>query len=55
MYFVNDVFFFFIFLQQYFFSKKATQFLVNIIKDLGFKNVLCVGTPRCVKSKLTIF
>jgi len=31
---------------QYFFSKKATQFLVNIIKDLGFKNVLCVGTPR---------
>ncbi|XP_078354555.1 rRNA N(6)-adenosine-methyltransferase ZCCHC4-like isoform X2 [Oculina patagonica] len=31
---------------QYLFSRKATEFLVSMLKDLGFKNVLCVGTPR---------
>lgn len=31
---------------QYFFSRKATQFIASILKDLGFKNVLCVGAPR---------
>ena len=32
--------------QQYFFSRKATQFIASLFEDLGFKNVLCVGTPR---------
>ncbi|XP_068709853.1 rRNA N6-adenosine-methyltransferase ZCCHC4-like isoform X2 [Montipora foliosa] len=31
---------------QYFFSRKATEFLVDLVKGLGFKNVICVGTPR---------
>ena len=33
-------------LQQYLFSSKATEFLVSLFKDLSFKNVLCLGTPR---------
>ncbi|XP_073239081.1 rRNA N(6)-adenosine-methyltransferase ZCCHC4-like isoform X2 [Porites lutea] len=31
---------------QYFFSRKATKFIASLFEDLGFKNVLCVGTPR---------
>lgn len=35
-------------LQQYLFSRKATDFLVSLFKDLSFKNVLCLGTPRYI-------
>lgn len=31
---------------QYFFSRNATEFFLHLMKDCGFKNVLCVGTPR---------
>lgn len=31
---------------QYLFSSKTTEFLVCLLKELGFHNVLCVGTPR---------
>ncbi|XP_032229793.2 rRNA N6-adenosine-methyltransferase ZCCHC4 [Nematostella vectensis] len=31
---------------QYLFSVKATTFIVNTIKKLEFKKVLCLGTPR---------
>ncbi|KXJ18418.1 rRNA N6-adenosine-methyltransferase ZCCHC4 [Exaiptasia diaphana] len=31
---------------QFLFSNQATQFLVSTIRKLGFKKVLCLGTPR---------
>ncbi|KAJ8932230.1 hypothetical protein NQ314_014823 [Rhamnusium bicolor] len=31
---------------QYLFSKASIETLVNIFKTLGYKNVICIGTPR---------
>ncbi|KAJ8923386.1 hypothetical protein NQ315_001944 [Exocentrus adspersus] len=31
---------------QYLFSKSSTQTIVNIFIDRGYRNIICVGTPR---------
>ena len=31
---------------QYLFTKDATNTIINLIKSLNIKHVLCVGTPR---------
>lgn len=31
---------------QYFFSKKSTEDMINVLVKLGAKQVLCIGTPK---------
>lgn len=33
---------------QYLFADRSCQFLVDLLSTLGFRRVLCVGTPRYV-------
>uniref|UniRef100_A0A8C0VS48 GRF-type domain-containing protein n=1 Tax=Cyanistes caeruleus TaxID=156563 RepID=A0A8C0VS48_CYACU len=40
---------------QYLFADRSCHFLLNLLIDLGFRRVLCVGTPRYINENSYTF